>query len=560
MGSSDALDIGCFRRKLEQQLSKPAAASELEDALYLAATLTNTAAASVASTAVLSSDCFIRSKAGIQLGVEAVQQLMQTAIARSLHDLLLFAARQPAAQQVPAAAMLTMIKTALHNTVVQLNTVEGSRACQTLHVLCEAAALDDAAALALLEATTQLLQQCRKEPYALRIVMSNAAVNGLGPSQIEQVMLQALQPNNSSKCAVDASHIPCTLVTLPGARQLSAASLQVLLKAALPYGSMHVICSLVRLPAMKQLSAAAVADVLQLAARTLNRAAGSVVGAMVQPATVPAAAELNSDALVQLVEAAAAVPEGAAAEREIHSSFRLLLQLPCLQQADAQQLRQVVLAARKIYCGRACAPRSDVEPVMKSLLEAPAVGQLPADAIAALLVLSSRYYSQLREVIALSSAAEMTQQQLQPILLSAMQQLCKQATEVSLYGWNWRDNLAAARPESNDAVKLFHLPAAGRLDTAAVAELLAAAAEYNAEASDFAAERHRQAVEHVCRLPAAQSIGQQQLSEMIQGITSSEQKRGNSAVAAALCQLPAAVSLSRDVVHGCASSVQLARS
>jgi hypothetical protein len=131
-----------------------------------------------------------------------------------------------------------------------------------------------------------------------------------------------------------------------------------------------------------------------------------------------------------------------------------------------------------------------------------------------------------------------------------MQQLCKQATESSCFWRRWKDSQPYVRPESSDALKLCLLPAARRLDTTAVAALLTAAAEYSttSEVSVYAVERHRQAVEHVCSLPGAQNIGGQQLAEIIQDIISSEQKRGSSAVAAALCQLPAAVSLSRDLV------------
>jgi hypothetical protein len=299
--SSDALDIGCFKCKLEQQLSETAAASELEDALFLAATLTNTDAARVVCTAVLRSDCFRLLKADIQLSAEAVQQLMQTATARSLDDVLSYAAAQPAAEQVPAAAMLSMIRTALRNTLAAQNENERAWAAETLHVLCKAAALDDSAALGLLETTAQLLQQCRKSPAVLDVVMANAAVQGLGPDAVEQVMLQALQPNNSGSFTDAASPIVCSLTMLPGAQQLSAASLQRLLSAALPYSCGHIVSKLVRLPAVEQLSAAAVAGVLQLAVRTPSQAAELVVSDMVQPEIVPAAAELGSDTMVQLV-------------------------------------------------------------------------------------------------------------------------------------------------------------------------------------------------------------------------------------------------------------------
>jgi hypothetical protein len=553
--SSDALDIGCFKRKLEQQLREPAAASELEDALFLAATLTNTDAARVACTAVLRSDCFRSLKADIQLSTEAVQQLMQTAVARSLDDVLSYAAAQPAAEQVPAAAMLAMITTALRNTLAAQNGNERAWAGQTLHVLCKAAALDDSAALALLETTAQLLQQCRQSPAVLDVVMSNAAVKGLGPDAVEQVMLQALQPNIQGDFAVGASPIVWSLTMLPGAQQLSAASLQRLLNAALQYGCGNTVSKLLRLPAVEQLSAAAVAGVLHLAVSKPNQAAELVVSDMVQPEIVPAAAELDSDTMVQLVQAAAAAaPESAAAQRQMHSSFRTLLRLPCLQQADAQQLRRVVLAAHKVYCGPVCASTMYVEWAMKWLMDAPAVHQLPADAVAALLALSMRYgvnsYVQLRAVIALSSTAGMTQQQLQPILLSVMQQLCKQAIDISSGRQKWTDSSSAADPVWNDAVKVFLLPAARQLDTAAVAALLAAAAEHTtvSEVSHHAAERLRQAVEHVCSLPGAQSIGGQQLAEMIRDITSSKQKRGSSVVVAALCQLPAAHELDSGVV------------
>jgi hypothetical protein len=52
---------------------------------------------------------------------------------------------------------------------------------------------------------------------------------------------------------------------------------------------------------VEQLSAAAVAGVLQLAVRTPSQAAELVVSDMVQPEIVPAAAELGSDTMVQLV-------------------------------------------------------------------------------------------------------------------------------------------------------------------------------------------------------------------------------------------------------------------
>jgi hypothetical protein len=555
LSSTVALDLVRFKTKLEQQLSKPAAANEIEDALHLAAALTNPTAAHVASAAVLESDCFVKSRSQMQLSLQAVQQLMQIATARCLVRVLIYAAAQPAAAQIPEAAMYVMVRTALGRLVAKQSMSEETRASQTLHILCRAAALDEPAAVALLETALQLPQRCRFRPAVMTAVMSIAAVKHLGANALEQVMLAALQAETSSTYDVEGSGGLGGLTKLPGAQQLSGVSLQLLLKAALRYGSQELVCSLLRLPAVKQLSAEAVAHLLQLAVRSHNRAAGPIFGAMVQPKTVPAAAELDSAALVQLAEAAAAAAAaGGAAERALHSNFRLLLWLPCLQQADAQQLRLIVLAARDVYCGPVQASSVDVETAMKSLLEAPAVEQLPADAAAALLAVSVRYCIQIRKVSALQSAAEMTQQQLQPVLLSVMQQLCSMANEGgSSRRQRERDSMfAAATPNMQDAVQLFLLPAARRLDSAAVAALLAAAADHTttraSDGSGVAVERHRQALKHVCHLPGAQRVRVQQLTKIIQAITSSELKRGSSNLAAALCELTAAASLGREVV------------
>ncbi|KAF6265914.1 hypothetical protein COO60DRAFT_769173 [Scenedesmus sp. NREL 46B-D3] len=187
------VDFDCFKIKLQQQLSKPpAAASELVDALHFAATLCDRHAAAAACTAVLESDCF--RTLDFQLSLEAVQQLVHTGTTRCLFEVLLCAANQPTAAQIPAAAMCSMITIILHPTAMNCYT---DRAGEILPLLCRAARvtqqLDDAGAVSLFEAALKLSNRCQTRTAMLRSVISIPAVERLDVSIVEQqLLLQAL--------------------------------------------------------------------------------------------------------------------------------------------------------------------------------------------------------------------------------------------------------------------------------------------------------------------------------------------------------------------------------
>jgi hypothetical protein len=527
--SSVALDLDRFSSVLQQQLSKPATAQELVDALHFAASLSDTRRVRTAFTAVLKSERF--RSLDIQLSLEAVQRLMCTATARCLVEVLAFAANQPAAAQIPAAAMDSMIRTVLHSMVASStlghlhHVVDIDRANEVLQFLCKAAAratqqLTDGAALALYQTALQLSQLSRlsTRAYMMRIILSIPAVKQLDAHAVEQVLLPALTASRCSRLTLDSSSL-CQVTALPAAQQLSAAAVQRLLKAAVRYGDAAVARSLTALPAERELEAAAVLDVLQLAVTTHNAAANAVILRLTNTSALPAAEQLGSDTLVQLVEATAAAAAGnsAAALRSM-DTVKLVLRLPCLQQVTVEQLQRLVMAAREISKSLSWATAGAMPLVVEQLLRPAAAEQLPADAVAALLAMALVYNVQVSKLCTLSGAAQMTAQQLQPILMTAMRWLCKPATgagQVSATAdtgpWSGvQQRIPDAAPHSSTFQLLCALPGAHDLGVQQLTELFQAACSSTPRQAGWQA-----LVTTLCKLPAAQGLGSEVVGSLL---------------------------------------------
>jgi hypothetical protein len=550
-------------QKLQEQLNSPAAADEMVNALHLIANLDKATVAGPAFEAVQKSRHFRSMQA--ELGAQTVQQLMSVAAARGHVDMLRYAVQQPAAAQVPAAAYASMIRVALHRACRH----DGSTGCTVLKIVCKAVAqateqLDDAAAAQLLRLALLLERPWRKDSFITPLTCIPAL------QQLPIVVLEQLVQQAAKKGGGDAGQASLSSLTkLLAARDLLAAAVHDMLQRALLQNSKGMVNGLLQsLPAARELNLAVVASLLQLAFSLRSSHAPDDIEALADTSLVPAAAELDSNALVQLVqtaEAADTTVEAYTADEVEHNAAGVtakpgaahtaamllpLLRLPCVQQLQVEQLQQLLDTPLKAFSnttitGNTC-------DVMKQLLATPAAEQLPASAAAAALAaaLERQKSSLVKRVCELPGAAEMTPQQLQPVLLRAVQLVCK-ATATPAPS---NRQPAPAGPTAEQVAKqeftgaimqVLQLPAATELDSTAVASLLAAAIGCD---SALYANACMPVVEAIGALLGAQGMAAQHIASLLQAAEHVADKQVRAAAAAALCALPGAAGLSTQEV------------
>jgi hypothetical protein len=281
---------------------------------------------------------------------------------------------------------------------------------------------------------------------------------------------------------------------------------------------------------------------------TASRRGGEIVNLLTSISLCPAAAQLDSNTLVQLVEAAAADAGAAGAVGLLEK----LLHLPCLQDSSWEQLQRLLLAAVKLFANAAAHLDYTKEKVLKQLMQPAAAQQLPADAVAA--VLAAAVEQDQPKIVAavcrLQGAAQLSQQQLQPILLRAMQQLGSRVPAESLRSSDMAPAHArqATRDAANQSItaavrQLFRLPAAVQLDSTAVASPLLAAVEHHAKGCSATAVSS--AVAQLFDLPGASSLNVGPIRSLLAAVKQNKASCCCSYdLVTGLCDLQAAASLS----------------
>lgn len=176
----------------------------------------------------------------------------------------------PAAKQMPAAAMNSLIMAALYREAPGGRIIRYSGE-GVLRLLCKAAArateqLDAAAGLQLLQTAVQLRLCYKRDGCGLvSAVCSLPAVKQLDLAAVEPLMQQAARAEEGE---FGHSSILSELSRLPAAQQLSSASMHQLLQSAVQRGCHDIVHNLLRHPAARRLKPAAAADVLRAAVAT----------------------------------------------------------------------------------------------------------------------------------------------------------------------------------------------------------------------------------------------------------------------------------------------------
>jgi hypothetical protein len=200
--------------------------------------------------------------------VQIVVQIMRVAAARCHVEMLQYLVAQPAAKQIPAAAMESLITDALFREAAPDTrcTYLSQFDRDVLQVLCKAAAsaaeqIDAAAGLQLLQTALELCERSSRSYGVMLAVCSLPAVKQLDLATVEPLIQQAVGAEEGK--FQHSSNWYALAKLLPAATQLSSASMHKLLQGAVQRGCCDLVSALLRLPAARRLEPAAVADLLR---------------------------------------------------------------------------------------------------------------------------------------------------------------------------------------------------------------------------------------------------------------------------------------------------------
>ncbi|WIA31965.1 hypothetical protein OEZ86_002820 [Tetradesmus obliquus] len=291
------------RRKLQQQLSSPAAAEQLVDAMFLIPAMADASAAVDAFRCLKQSEHFRSLPA--MMSVETVV-LMRVAAARYNMEMMQYLA----AGSLSSAEVGELLTMALNHcweeakpVLLQLPSARGiapNVARELLFELMGAPAVVDPAAAA-----------CG-EQLAIKLILGLAAVQQLGAADVQEVLSCAVSGEEDAAVTM--------LCGLPGAAQIDAAGVAELLRLALyclwgecdSSSVVSVVATLCTLSGARQLDAAAVAELLTDAVAAKSSA---VVKALFR---LPAAAHIGVEGMRCLQQLAAQAAVLAAASSEQH--------------------------------------------------------------------------------------------------------------------------------------------------------------------------------------------------------------------------------------------------